>query len=116
MQQALNVIQGWMLTFPDLSFLAAANPQFRIQFTSSQPSLKPSGTVSSFPAVFVRHFAGSHLNQAAIPTVFCVQTGKTVGLSKRKKGCSQDRLFSFSFTQTRVKDKYENSRETGGKK
>lgn len=85
-----------MLTFPDLSFLAAANSQFRIQFTSSQPPLKPSGTLSSFPAVFVRHFAGSHLNQTAIPTVFCVRTGKTVGLSKGKKGCSQEGMFTRS--------------------
>lgn len=84
---ALNTKRGWMLTFPDLSFLEAANLEFRIQFTRSQPALKPSGTGSSFPAVFVWHFAqaGSHLNQTATLTGFCVQTGKTVGLSERKK-------------------------------
>lgn len=99
-----------MLTFPD-----AANLQFRIQFTRSQPPLKPSGTGSSFPAVFVWHFAqaGSHLNRTAILTGFCMQTVKTVGLSKRKKGCSQDCLFSFPFSQTHEKHKHENSRETG---
>ena len=86
-----------MLTFPDLSFLEPANLQFRIQFPRSQPPLKPSGTGSSFPAVFVWHFAqaGSHLNQTAILTGFCVQMGKTVGLSKRKQGCSRDCLFSL---------------------
>lgn len=91
-----------MLTFPDLFLLEAANLQFRIQFSRSQPPLKPSGTGSSFPAVFVWHFAqaGSHLNRTAILTGFCMQTVKTVGLSKRKKGCSQDCLFSFPFSQT----------------
>jgi len=67
-----------MLTFPDLSFLEAANLQFRIQFTRSQPPLKPAGTASSFPAVFVWHFAqaGSHLNQTAILTGFACKRGK----------------------------------------
>lgn len=107
-----------MLRFPDLSFLELANLQFKIQFTTSELLLKPSGTGSSFPTVSVWHFvqAESHLNQTAILSGLCVQTGKTLGLSKRKKGCSQNCLFSFPFTQTHEKHKYENSRRHGGKK
>lgn len=44
-----------------------------------------------------------------------MQTGKTLGLSKRKKECSQNCLFSFAFTQTHEKYKYENSRRHGEK-
>lgn len=107
-----------MLTFPDLSFLKPANLQFKIQFSISQLLLKPSSTGSSFPTVFVWHFvqAESHLKQIAISSGLCMQTGKILGLSKRKKECSQNCLFSFAFTQTHEKYKYENSRRHGGKK
>lgn len=104
-----------MLTFPDLSFLEPANLQFKIQFTISQLLLKPSGTGSSY---CVWHFvqAESHLKRTSIFSGLCVQTGKTLGLSKRKTECSQNCLFSSAFTQTHEKYKYENSRRHGGKK
>lgn len=75
-----------MLTFPDFSFLKPANLQFKIQFTICQLLLKPSGTGSSFPTVFVWHFvqAESHLKQPAIFRGLCMQIEKTLGLSKRK--------------------------------